>query len=157
MAADRLLAAGARLVLIGSPVSGYEEYFNECKKLGGGFTTFIPTMRHEDPLLRSAYAACDLFVLQGWFETPGLVAMEAALAGAQDVTVKTDSELLARQINGQYKVRDSHLKLFHDLAQHASQAFASVTVVHIPREQNTVADALAARAAAEGVRFAASL
>lgn len=82
---------------------------------------------------------------------------EAILAGAQDVTVKTDSELLARQINGQYKVRDPHLKLFHDLAQHASQAFASVTVVHIPREQNTVADKLAACAAAEGVRLATSL
>ena len=82
---------------------------------------------------------------------------EAALSGAQDVTVKTDSELLARQVNGQYKVRDANLKIFHDLAQHAAQAFRAVTVVHIPREQNTVADKLAARAAAEGVRLAATL
>lgn len=73
---------GARLILIGSPVSGYEDYFNRCRKEGETFTIFIPTLKHEDPLLRSAYASCALFVLQGWFETPGLVAMEAALGGA---------------------------------------------------------------------------
>ncbi len=75
--------AGARLILIGSPVSGYEGYFDRCRKTGEGFTVFIPTLKHEDPLLKSAYAACALFVLQGWFETPGLVAMEAALGGAK--------------------------------------------------------------------------
>lgn len=75
--------SGAKLVLIGSPVSGYEKYFQECQSVGGTFTTFIPTLNHEDSLLRSAYAACELFVLQGWFETPGLAALEAALAGAK--------------------------------------------------------------------------
>lgn len=73
---------GKRLILIGSPVTGYEPYDEACRKAGDGFTTFLPTMKHGDPILKSAYAACDLFVLQGWFETPGLVAMEAALAGA---------------------------------------------------------------------------
>ena len=74
---------GARLILIGSPVSGYESYFERCRKAGEGCAVFIPTLKHEDPLLKSAYAACALFVLQGWFETPGLVAMEAALGGAK--------------------------------------------------------------------------
>jgi glycosyltransferase involved in cell wall biosynthesis len=36
---------------------------------------------HEDPLLGSAYAAARVFALPSWFETPGLAAMEAALAG----------------------------------------------------------------------------
>jgi glycosyltransferase involved in cell wall biosynthesis len=36
-------------------------------------------------MLSSAYAACDVFVLPGWFETPGLAALEAALAGAKVV------------------------------------------------------------------------
>lgn len=79
---------------------------------------------------------------------------EALLTGAKEVTVKTDSELLARQVNGQYKVRDPRLKIFHDLAQHLAAAFKTVTVTHVPREQNTVADKLAARAAADGVRQA---
>ncbi len=80
-----------KLILIGSPVSGYEDYFMACQKEGKGFTTFIPTLRHDDPMLRSAYAACELFVLQGWFETPGLVAMEAALAGARVIATSGGS------------------------------------------------------------------
>ncbi len=72
-----------KLFLIGSPVSGFEDYFHKCQEEGAGFVTFLPTLKHDDPLLASAYAACELFVLPGWFETPGLVAMEAALAGAR--------------------------------------------------------------------------
>lgn len=37
------------------------------------------------PMLASAYAACDLFVLPSLFETPGIAALEAALAGAKIV------------------------------------------------------------------------
>ena len=73
---------GQKLFLIGSPVSGYESYYQACQREGQGFTSFLPTMPHSDPMLKSAYAACSLFVLQGWFETPGLVALEAILAGA---------------------------------------------------------------------------
>ncbi len=42
---------------------------------------------HTD-LLASAYAACDVFVLPGQFETPGIAALEAALAGAKIVATK---------------------------------------------------------------------
>lgn len=78
-----LKGSGQKLVLIGSPVSGYEAYARECEEAGKGFAIFLPTLRHDDPLLASAYAACSVFVLQGWFETPGLAALEAALAGAR--------------------------------------------------------------------------
>lgn len=82
---------GKRLVLIGSPVSGTKNYFEACRREGEGFVTFVPTLSHDDELLRSAYAACDLFVLQGWFETPGLVALEAALAGAKVIATSGGS------------------------------------------------------------------
>ncbi len=74
---------GLRLHLIGSSVSGYESYEAACRRVGNGFVRFTPTVPHDDPLLKSAYAACELFVLQGWFETPGLAALEAGLAGAK--------------------------------------------------------------------------
>lgn len=45
----------------------------------------IPTLEHSDPLLESAYAACEIFCLPSLFETPGIAAMEAALAGAKIV------------------------------------------------------------------------
>ena len=78
---------------------------------------------------------------------------EASLTGATEVLVRTDSELLARQINGQYKVRDATLRLLHDVAQHLGKSFKTFTIEHIPREQNTVADTLAGRGAAEGVKL----
>ena len=71
---------------------------------------------------------------------------EALRAGLRSVTVKTDSELLARQINGQYKVRDADLRRLHGLAKHLIDGFATCQVVHIPREQNRLADRLAAQA-----------
>lgn len=82
---------GMRFYLIGSPVSGYENYFEACRKEGEGFAVFLPTLKHEDGLLRSAYAACEAFVLQAWFETPGLAALEAGLAGARVVATQGGS------------------------------------------------------------------
>uniref|UniRef100_A0A7V3PS50 Glycosyltransferase n=1 Tax=candidate division WOR-3 bacterium TaxID=2052148 RepID=A0A7V3PS50_UNCW3 len=43
----------------------------------------IPGLAPGSELLRSAYAACDTFVLPSFYETPGLAALEAALAGAK--------------------------------------------------------------------------
>jgi glycosyltransferase involved in cell wall biosynthesis len=45
----------------------------------------LGALDHEAPLLASAYAACDVFVLPSMFETPGIAALEAGLAGAQIV------------------------------------------------------------------------
>ena len=74
-------------------------------------------------------------------------ALQGALQrGLIRLAVKTDSELLARQISGAYKVRDGQLRLFYDLARHLMQGFHSCTVSHIPREQNTHADRLAGQA-----------
>ena len=75
----------ADLVLIGDTVSGYEWYRELCSKESNGRVHFIDRLFHESDLLASAYAACDTFVLPGWFETPGLAALEAALAGAKVV------------------------------------------------------------------------
>ena len=45
----------------------------------------IDSLDHDDPLLASAYAACKVFALPSEFETPGLAALEAGLAGASVV------------------------------------------------------------------------
>lgn len=71
-----------KLVLIGNTVSGFEDYRRACETDGRGFAEFIPGLAHEDSMLSSAYAASKVYVLPGWFETPGLVALEAALAGS---------------------------------------------------------------------------
>jgi ribonuclease HI len=58
------------------------------------------------------------------------------------VVVFGDSELVIRQMTGEYEVRAEHLKAYHDrLAQLASQ-FSSIEWRWVPREQNTRADRL---------------
>jgi glycosyltransferase involved in cell wall biosynthesis len=71
------------LVLVGEPVSGYEWYYEKCVKEADKKVHFLGAMTHESDLLVSAYSACEVFALPGWFETPGLAALEAALAGAK--------------------------------------------------------------------------
>ncbi|MBI3321618.1 MAG: ribonuclease HI family protein [Candidatus Omnitrophica bacterium] len=71
---------------------------------------------------------------------------EALQAGYTELTVKTDSELLARQVNGQYHVRDPQLRLLYDLALHLVNGFRRCEVRHIPRAENAAADRLAGQA-----------
>lgn len=71
---------------------------------------------------------------------------EARSRGWSRLAVKTDSELLTRQMNGQYKVRDATLRLLHDLARTFRMACTACTIEHIHREHNTRADRLAAEA-----------
>ena len=69
--------------------------------------------------------------------------------GATDVIVYSDSELLARQINGIYKVKSKGLKpLFREVIG-LSEKFVSFRVIHIPREENSIADGLANKAIKE--------
>jgi glycosyltransferase involved in cell wall biosynthesis len=73
------------LVIIGS--FGDTDYGDECKKQAGlnERVLLIDTLDHDDPLLASAFAAADTFILPSQFETPGIAAMEAALAGCKIV------------------------------------------------------------------------
>jgi ribonuclease HI len=72
---------------------------------------------------------------------------EARACGLTRLRVKTDSELLARQITGSYRVRDATLRLLHDLALHMMRRFERCEIHHVPRELNQQADRLAGRAA----------
>lgn len=75
---------------------------------------------------------------------------EALLRGADQVEVRTDSELMARQIAGAYAVKSADLiPLFAD-AKKLLARFDSAKVVHVRREYNRVADALANQGIAAG-------
>jgi len=79
------------LVLIGETVSGYEWYYEKCRSEAGSNVHFLGEVAHGSDLHMSAYADCGVFVLPGWFETPGLAALEAALAGAKVVVTSGGS------------------------------------------------------------------
>jgi ribonuclease HI len=65
--------------------------------------------------------------------------------GAREVEVVNDSELVARQIGGQYKVKNPGLRPLWQEAMAALREFDSWSVRNVPREQNTRADELVNR------------
>jgi ribonuclease HI len=71
---------------------------------------------------------------------------EAKRAGGQAVRVFTDSELIARQVKGLYRVKHPNLKSLHKLVLEHAKAFSSFEIESVPREQNREADLLANRA-----------
>jgi ribonuclease HI len=57
--------------------------------------------------------------------------------------VESDSELLVKQMRGQYKVKSADLKPLYERAKKMSQAIPSFRIDHVYREQNREADVLA--------------
>lgn len=74
---------GHPTVLIGPFVPN--EYGRQCMELvaANPHIVHIPPLESDSELLESAYAACSVFVLPSFYETPGLAALEAGLAGAR--------------------------------------------------------------------------
>jgi ribonuclease HI len=62
--------------------------------------------------------------------------------GATEVEVTNDSELVARQVGGAYKVKHAALRPLYDQAMQALQGFDRWSLRSVPREQNAEADRL---------------
>ena len=72
-----------------------------------------------------------------------LLGLERARAlGATEVDVVNDSELIAHQVNGRYKVKHADMKPLHAEALAALRGFERWSLRPVPRAQNTDADAL---------------
>ena len=67
------------------------------------------------------------------------------------VTLNMDSELIARQLNGKYKIEEERLFPLYIKTQNLKIDFAEVLFFHVPREKNKKADALV-NEALDGVR-----
>jgi glycosyltransferase involved in cell wall biosynthesis len=73
---------GLSLVVVGAAPAGQADYASLCERVGGAAVRWLGALDHDGPRLASAYAAARVFALPSWFETPGLAALEAALAGS---------------------------------------------------------------------------
>ncbi|MBN2317376.1 MAG: phosphoribosylglycinamide formyltransferase [Sedimentisphaerales bacterium] len=62
--------------------------------------------------------------------------------GAKRLSVFSDSELLVKQINGEYKVKSEQIRPLYQEAVHLLDQFKSWSVRHVPREKNKEADRL---------------
>ncbi len=72
---------------------------------------------------------------------------EARKWSPEIIEVYSDSELLVRQMRGQYAVRSPHLREYHRRAMELVQQFSQVTFQYIPRRENSRADQLASLSA----------
>jgi ribonuclease HI len=75
----------------------------------------------------------------------------AVKLGARRVKLLADSELLVKQINGQYQVKSQGLKPLHARVKELIARIGSVEVQYIRREENKEADALANKAIDERI------
>lgn len=85
----------------------------------------------------------------------------AARHNARSVRIRMDSELIVRQLTGQYKVKHPDMKALYDQVRQRLGAFPKVAIGHVPRAKNRYADALAnaaldGRNAVDAIRSVAS-
>jgi ribonuclease HI len=66
----------------------------------------------------------------------------AAALGASELELVGDSELIVRQVEGRYKVKDATMKELHGEVKKALAPFAGWSIRHVRREQNSDADRL---------------
>ena len=71
---------------------------------------------------------------------------EAVALKATDIVVYLDSELLTKQLNGEYKVKDANMKILFDESLSLLKKFDSFEVRHIERAKNKEADRLVNKA-----------
>ncbi len=71
---------------------------------------------------------------------------EASARGYDNVIVRSDSELVIKQLNGEYQVRDEKLQKMFALIWPIMRKMASVKFEHISRDKNTIAHELASSA-----------
>jgi len=71
---------------------------------------------------------------------------KATKLGAEEVDANLDSELIVRQINGKYRVRNLALKPLYQQVKKLQSRLRGFTITHVPRQQNTEAHKLASMA-----------
>lgn len=66
-----------------------------------------------------------------------------SLCPNQPVVIKTDSELVYRQLKGEYRVRDENLKTLYRQAVGLLNTLPEVRIIFVPRDENKTTDKLA--------------
>ncbi len=79
-----------------------------------------------------------------------LALQEAQKLGAQEIDFYLDSELVVKQLNREYKVKNPELAKLFVKIYNLQQTFKKVSYSHVPREMNKLADKLANQAMDEG-------
>lgn len=104
-----------------------------------------------DDLAGKRLAACGLFLGEvtnnfAEYTAVGKALRHAQTLGATEIQLYSDSDLLVQQLNGRYKVKSENIHPLYTRVMEILSGFVSWRIVHIPREKNADADALANQA-----------
>jgi ribonuclease HI len=69
----------------------------------------------------------------------------AAKRGIRSLAIRLDSELVVKQLRGEYRVKHVALQPLHQRAMRLLRGFDQIDIRHVPRKQNTLADRLVNR------------
>lgn len=73
-----------------------------------------------------------------------ILGLETALEhGVTEIEIEADSELVVAQVKGEWKIKNDRLRSLAAKAESLMGKFDSASIVHVPREENADADALA--------------
>jgi len=133
--------------------------FQEPERPAGVYTAYVDGAARGNPgpasyavILRAPDGSTAFQIGKYLGRATNNVAEYYALIGALDyaqshriahLAVRSDSELLVRQMQGRYKVKSPDLRPLHERAQKMARGLAHFDIEHVPREQNSEADALA--------------
>ncbi len=152
---DRELPRGVATPPTGAVVVNFDGACEPAR--GGGIATYGFTVRGAGLLHEDHGLAVPPFHERATNNVAEYVAAICALewlvkAGyTGEVVVEGDSQLIVRQMNGEYEVRAEHLRPYHERLHQLAARFARVEFRWVPREENTRADELS-KMAIEGAR-----
>jgi ribonuclease HI len=111
----------------GAGIVSYDEHGNELWRESAPLGTMTNNMAEYEALVRALRRASEMAVTS--------------------VFIYTDSQLVANQIVGSYKVKNDRLRTYLQEAKSLIDDFSSFKITYIPREKNKLADKLAKSAA----------
>ncbi len=106
------------------------------------------TIKDESGRLLASLSRCLGYTTNNQAEYGAVIASleEAAKLGAKRVSLFCDSELVVKQLKGQYRVKNESLKLLHEQTLKLIGRFSEFKVSYVPRHRNREADVLANKA-----------
>ena len=76
------------MVIAGDDHPHHPGYAEQCRDEGDGWVTFAGQVPHDSTALADLYQGARVHILPSWFETTGLVSLEAALSGCSVVSTE---------------------------------------------------------------------
>ena len=122
----------------------YEMYFDGCSKGNPGLAGAGAVIYKNNQEIFAKASFVGKKETNNTAEYSGLIVglTEAAKRNIKNITVKGDSQLVIKQMKGQYKVKADNMKQLYETAKNLEKLFDNIHYIHVYREYNKRADEL---------------